>query len=200
MEARLFGIIQGESGCAFCAGVKVDPQEAISTMFENGFEPLEDFPGSKNKWKSKCLACGKTSSPRYGNVSRLGTGCIYCNRDNGVFDGTTTGCFYIITHPLLRAHKVGITSNERKSDRLKVHRAQGWGVYKVIEFERGSDALELEQEILDWFVEDLNLSSYLSKEDMPQGGYTETVDASEIDLATIWEKVLDLKGTIARNQ
>jgi len=27
---------------------------------------------------------------------------------------------------------------------------------------------------------------------MPQGGYSETVDASEIDLATIWAKVEQL--------
>jgi hypothetical protein len=27
---------------------------------------------------------------------------------------------------------------------------------------------------------------------MPQGGHTETVDASEIELATIWEKIEQL--------
>ena len=33
---------------------------------------------------------------------------------------------------------------------------------------------------------------YLLSEQMPQGGHTETVDASEIDLPTIWAKVEEL--------
>ena len=36
-----------------------------------------------------------------------------------------------------------------------------------------------------------------SLEQMPQGGHTETVDASEIDLATIWAKIEELSKVIA---
>jgi hypothetical protein len=36
------------------------------------------------------------------------------------------------------------------------------------------------------------LGIFLSEFEMPQGGYTETVDASEIDLPTIWAKVEEL--------
>jgi len=36
------------------------------------------------------------------------------------------------------------------------------------------------------------LPPYLSIEQMPQAGWSETVDASEIDLATIWAKVEQL--------
>jgi recombinational DNA repair protein (RecF pathway) len=192
VEARLFGIVQGEGGCAYCAGSKVDPVEAKSVMLANGFQTLVDFPGTKKGWKSKCVTCGKTSTPSYGNVSGLGSGCIYCNRDNGAFDGTTSGVFYLITHSLLGAHKIGITSKERKSDRLKVHQTAGWEIYKTIEFAIGSDAFELERKILDWFIKDRNLGPYLSREDMLQGGWTETVDASEIDLPSIWAKVEEL--------
>ena len=38
----------------------------------------------------------------------------------------------------------------------------------------------------------LGLPQYLLPEQMPQRGHTETVDASEIDLRTIWAKVEEL--------
>jgi hypothetical protein len=192
VEARLYGIIQGEGGCAFCAGIKIDPTEAKLIMIENGFEHLEEFPGAKTGWKCRCSSCGRTSKPSYGNVVGLGSGCVYCTRNGRGFDGTKAGVFYLITHKLLNAHKVGITGKDAKSDRLQVHRSEGWEVFKVLEFEQGNDALELERNILTWLVEKMNLGPYLSKSDMPQGGWTETIDALEIDLPTIWTKVEEL--------
>jgi hypothetical protein len=102
----------------------------------------------------------------------------------------------LITHSLLGAHKIGITSKERKSDRLKVHQLAGWEIYKTIEFTKGSDALELERKILEWFIKEKNLGPYLSRQDMSQGGWTETVDASEIDLPAIWAKVEELNKAL----
>ena len=51
------------------------------------------------------------------------------------------------------------------------------------------DFLEIEEKILEWLRLDLQLPKYLVTEQMPQGGHTETVDASEIELVTIWAKV-----------
>ena len=192
VEARLFGIAQGEGGCAFCVGRKVDAEEAVSRMLECGFETLVKYPGSKAGWKSRCIKCGNISTPAYGNVNLLGSGCIFCNRDNGAFDGTISGIFYLITNSRLNSHKIGITSRERKSDRLKTHQSSGWEVFKVIEFDDGSEALRIERGVLDWARQDMNLGPYLSKEEMPQGGHSETFDASEIDLPTIWAKVEQL--------
>jgi hypothetical protein len=56
----------------------------------------------------------------------------------------------------------------------------------------GEDAYEIEGKILEWLRLDLQLQKYLTPEQMPQGGHTETVDASEIDLPTIWAKVEEL--------
>lgn len=53
-------------------------------------------------------------------------------------------------------------------------------------------AFLIEQDVLLWLRVDLKLPSYVSKEQMPQGGFSETVDASEIDLTTIWAKVEQL--------
>ena len=50
----------------------------------------------------------------------------------------------------------------------------------------------MEQKTLIWLRETKSLGIYLSKAEMPQGGETETVDASEIDLPTIWAKVEEL--------
>jgi hypothetical protein len=192
VDARLYGIAQGEGGCAYCAGRKIDAEEAVLRMLECGFEVLVKYPGSKLPWKSKCIECGNISSPSYGNVNLLGSGCIFCNRDNGAFDGSTSGLFYLITNTRLNSHKVGITSSERKSDRLKVHKGSGWETFKILEFKNGSEALRVESETLDWLRLEMNLGPYLSKEEMPQGGHSETVDASEIDLPTIWAKVVQL--------
>ena len=122
----------------------------------------------------------------------MGSGCIFCNRDNGKFDGSTSGVFYLTTNSLLNAHKIGITSTDSKTDRLKIHENANWKTYKIMELEKSSEALRIESEILDWLRLELNLAPYLSREEMPQGGYSETVDASEIDLPTIWAKVEEL--------
>lgn len=187
--ANWFSLSQGSSGCAYCAGVKIDAEEAVIRMRECGFETLVKYPGSKTPWKSKCISCGNISTPSYQNVNLNGSACIYCNRDNGAFDGNTSGIIYLITNSLLNSHKIGITSYERKSDRLKVHEGSGWKTYKIREFSDGSEALRVEKGILDWLREEMNLAPYLSKEEMPQGGHSETVDASEIDLPTIWARV-----------
>lgn len=193
VEARLLGLAQGEGGCAYCAGKKIDAEEAQSLMRESGFAPLESFPGSKAPWRCKCLQCGKVSTPAYGNVKN-GTGCIYCNRDGGGFDGTTSGLIYLITNSHLNSHKIGITSRERKTDRLKAHQNSGWEIYRTFEFQDGSEALRVERGVIDWARNTLNLGPYLSREEMPQGGYSETLDASEVDLQTIWAKVQELRS------
>jgi hypothetical protein len=65
-----------------------------------------------------------------------------------------------------------------------------------MDFEITDDAFQLEQEVLTWLREKKGLKAHLSEFEMPQGGYSETVDASEIDLATIWVKVQQLSKII----
>ena len=68
----------------------------------------------------------------------------------------------------------------------------GWIVYKTKLFLGGLEAYEVEQSILDWLRNECNLQMFLLPKQMPQGGHTETVDASEIELFTIWAKVEEL--------
>ena len=86
--------------------------------------------------------------------------------------------------------KVGI-SGATKS-RLKQHQREGWETYKQLTLDTGQQAYVIEQGVFEWLEETFGLTPFLSKQSMPQGGFTETVDASEIDLPTIWAKVEEL--------
>ena len=57
------------------------------------------------------------------------------------------------------------------------------------EFKKGVDAFNIEGRILRWLRYQKNLPPFLSVEQMPQAGWSETVDASAIELSSIWAKV-----------
>jgi hypothetical protein len=67
----------GNGGCKHCAGVYVDPVEAIEVMRSAGYEPQEPYVNSGHQWKCLCLTCGKETTPTYGEA-RTGSRCKYC--------------------------------------------------------------------------------------------------------------------------
>jgi recombinational DNA repair protein (RecF pathway) len=244
ISPRYGEVLKGGNGCSYCAGIMVDPLEAEGVFIDAGFEPLEPYPGSDRGWRSRHVVCGREIAPRYTYVRRLGTGCPYCSLRKvdpqdaidfleansfeplANFPGTNApwpmkhtkcgkeiaprfaslknggGCkycaessfdyqapatLYLITHEQFCAHKIGIGNSDK--NRVKQHQSYGWKVFKTLDFTIGDDAYRVEQDILTWLLDEYGLTPFLSKEEMPQGGYTETVDASEIDLPTIWKKV-----------
>jgi hypothetical protein len=98
----------------------------------------------------------------------------------------------LITHDSLNSHKIGIGGFDSSMDRLEKHIKQGWKTYRQLDLDTAEEAYEIEQGVLNWLRNDLGLQQYLLAEQMPQRGHTETVDASEIDLTTIWAKVDEL--------
>jgi hypothetical protein len=183
-----FGYVKrNNAGCAYCAGKLVHPDEAENVMRLAGFKTLTPYPGSQTAWPSIHDNCGKEVSPQYASV-RLGGGCKYCS--NSTFNYEEPAVLYLITHEELGAHKVGIGGLLK--GRLEQHKREGWLVYKTLNFETGDIAYDVEQQVLNWFVNDIGLFPFLSKQEMPQGGWTETVDATEIDLPTIWFKIEQL--------
>jgi hypothetical protein len=62
-------------------------------------------------------------------------------------------------------------------------------LFKSIDFYSGDEAFQVEQQVLVWLRQDKGLGIHLSKEQLPQGGYSETVDATEIELVAIWAKI-----------
>jgi hypothetical protein len=98
-----------------------------------------------------------------------------------------------MTNQELSSHKIGISNSGRLGQsRISQHEKHNWKLYKQLDFEVTDDAFQLEQRVLSWLRDDKGLGIYLSEFEMPQGGYSETVDASEIDLVTIWAKVVQL--------
>lgn len=77
-------VVDEKSGCRFCARIKagekkrIKPEIAKQTMIDAGFIPETAYVGKQNKWKSKCIKCGKVSFPSLSNVMSRNSRCIYC--------------------------------------------------------------------------------------------------------------------------
>ena len=181
---------RGGKGCPTCAGLSpISNSSALKLFKSRGFTPLVEFKNAKTPWKSKHNVCGKIVSPTYGSL-KGGGGCKYCQI--GGINLLAPGYLYLITNELLNSHKIGIGGSFSSQDRLDLHLRQGWKIYKKIDYETAEQAYEIEQAILTWLRIDLDLPQYLTREDMPQRGHTETVDASEIDLPIILAKIQEL--------
>jgi hypothetical protein len=179
------------AGCKYCAGKAITEIDAVAILESKGFKPLEPYPGSQIPWKMLHIKCGNNVSPRLNSLQYSGGGGEGCRKcADSSFNYSEPAIIYLMTNAELLAHKVGI-SGENKN-RVQQHRRYGWETFKIIKFEMGERAYEVEQEVFFWLSETFGWTPYLSKEDMPQGGYTETIDASEIDLPTIWAKVEEL--------
>lgn len=74
----------GQGGCRSCglraqaAKRKMTDEEASIVMLENGFKPLEPYPGSQKKWRCKCTTCGNEIMVLRNTVATNGTGCKHC--------------------------------------------------------------------------------------------------------------------------
>lgn len=87
---------------------------------------------------------------------------------------------YLIAHAELGAVKVGIA--DTAGLRLAQHRRKGWQILAVFQVSAKS-AAAIETDVLKWWRGALGLPSYLTRSQMPQGGWTETVAAGRVDLA-----------------
>lgn len=185
-------ISKGGTGCLRCNSAsaaekyRFPQEEAVAIMRNAQMEPLESYKNAVSRWKCKCLNCGGTIYPTMANVKN-GSGCIRCT--NIGFSLNEPAYFYLMVHPELNSFKVGVGGKSTRTDRISDHQKYGWILYNQASFETGESAYKLEQDILSWLRIELGLAKYLVAEQMPQGGHTETVDASEIDLPTIWAKV-----------
>jgi hypothetical protein len=177
----------GLNPCGYCAGKRVDPKSAFATMVNAGLTPLEDYSRANRPWRCTCNKCKKIVTPTYSSI-RIGQGgCRYCT--NKGLDYNEPAYLYLMTNEVLAAHKVGVANKKTRANRVNEHKKNGWVIFKTCDFVDGDSAFDVEQKVLLWLRTEKNLSSFCSREQMPQGGYTETVDASEIDLVTIWEMV-----------
>lgn len=187
---RMSDLRQGQSGCIYCAGLRIDEKVAIKVANKNGFTPIVPYPGAKIGWDCICNVCGQVSKPHYTSMQQGINRCKFCA--TGGFDFKSPAIVYLITNSKLGAHKIGVAGAAKHNVRLKKHKKFGWGVYKYREYVNGLEAFNVETEVLKWLRNKKKILPYLTIEQMPQSGWSETVDASEIDLATIWVKVEEL--------
>jgi hypothetical protein len=190
VQPRISDLKSGQSGCVYCAGVKVEERVAIKLANKNGFTPLTPYPGANKGWDCICNVCGQVSKPRYTSMQQGINRCKFCA--TGGFDFNLPAIVYLITNPTLSAHKIGVAGTAKHNLRLKKHKKFGWKIYKHKEYKSGLEAFNVETETLKWLRNEKDLLPYLTNEQMPQAGWSETVDASEIDLPTIWAKVEEL--------
>ena len=96
---------------------------------------------------------------------------------------------YLITHAGYGAAKVGI--GDMAGSRLAQHRREGWQILAAFQV-AAKAAIAIERKVLRRWRHDLGLPSYLKHEQMPQGGWTETVAAGRIDLAATVAQICEL--------
>lgn len=109
------------------------------------------------------------------------------------------GILYLITNSSLHASKIGISSASSKVDRLQVHSDEGWTVHTVWNFESIDQAVTIERAVIAWWRNELKLPAACLPHQMPQGGYTETVDSRHVRLETIVLRVAEfIRNTSGR--
>ena len=160
-----------DSGCVYCSGHKVDENEAVLKMLENGLKPIAPFPGSNKAWKS-IHSCGREVSPRYNSVINTGAGpCKYC-AVKGI-DYKAPGIIYVLRHEEFFSIKVGISTISAKANRISSHEKFGWKLVKSWPTATGETAELIESIVLRWWRDTLGAPASLMREQM-KSGWTET--------------------------
>jgi hypothetical protein len=103
--------------------------------------------------------------------------------------GAEAALIYLITHAGHGAAKVGI--GDMAGSRLAQHRREGWQLLVAFQV-TAKAAVAIEYKVLRRWRHDLGLPSYLKREQMPQGGWTETVAAGRVDLAATVAQICEL--------
>lgn len=162
------GIIQG-GGCAWCAGVS--PEEAVRRARAAGAEPLEPYPGKvTSPWLMR-LPCGHGAHKKLVSLPLRADKCGVCTPRGQ--SPTAPAHLYVISHDKFGAVKFGI---RWRGERIRSHTRWGWEVYDELSFATGREARTVETTALRYVRKTLRLPPFLSREDMPQDGWTETVN------------------------
>jgi hypothetical protein len=100
-----------------------------------------------------------------------------------------TGLTYVLLHPGFRAVKVGYTTPRAK--RLTGFGRGGWQVYRMLEVATHGAARDVEQAALFEIRFRKLVPPYLTREQMPLLGWTETFSLGLISLRETWDIVCE---------
>ena len=177
----------GQGTCKYCSRKAVDPASAKKFMISKGLVPLEPYSRADGPWKCRCKKCKNLISPTYSAIT-TGQGCKFC-ATSGI-DYQASAFIYLMTHKKYGAHKIGIGTEKTVDNRIRAHERGGWESFRSIPISSAIKAEAIEAAVLSWIRNERGLPPYLSKKEMTRGGYTETVEGAEIDLQTIWRRIL----------
>ena len=116
-----------------------------------------------------------------------GHGCFYCKRHGEGFARDRAAFVYVAKHAQWHALKIGVAGVD--SSRLQHLTSQGWEIAYRHRVPTGSHALEVERQVLDHVRVTLGSGPYLSREQMPRGGHTETIDPDAVSVTALVERV-----------
>ena len=182
-------------GCSECSFERMGRRYSINSdvakqKFLNvNLEMLGEYVNARLPIKMRCLLCGELTKQTLNGVMN-GKTCKYC-KQTGIKYGAPS-YLYLIYNDIYRSIKIGISNVEIKHNRLESHKKSGWQEYKTYFFDTGDQAAIYETELLRWVRLELKLPIHLTKEMMPQGGFTETIDAEEITFLEIEKKLITL--------
>jgi len=178
----------GQGSCKYCSRKAVDRVTAKKFMISKGLIPLEPYSRSDDPWKCRCKKCKNVVTPKYISVFRGQGGCKFC-ASSGI-DYQAPAFIYLMTHKKFGAHKIGIGTDKTVDNRIRAHERAGWELFRSVPVISAIKAEAIEAAVLRWIRNYLGLPPFLSKKEMNRGGYTETIEAAEVGLATIWKRVL----------
>ncbi|MGW5258755.1 hypothetical protein ACWERW_38730 [Streptomyces sp. NPDC004012] len=191
---RLTWIRRGAQACKWCAGVVIAGNVAHDIMVEAGLQPLEPYPGVRERWKCQCMnpGCRAVVFPTLGSVNSRGTGCSEC-AEHG-FKREQPAMVYLLSHARLQAAKVGICNVG--TGRIEKHRSRGWQLHATLAFEVGRDAARLEREVLaEWRAQNWKP---VRDGDSAYDGWTETTPVTaDVPIGSLWEGVVQLRRLLA---
>jgi hypothetical protein len=88
--------------------------------------------------------------------------------------------------------KIGITTKESRTDRIRDHELKGWSLIQKWSTETGLEAEIIESAVLKWWRMTLGAPIALTSVQMPSGGFTETAALVHVDKVTTIEVVESL--------
>ena len=169
--------MSGKGCCMDCGAAsraeqfRYTAEEATSIMRDCELEPLEPFPGYKEKWQCKHSKCGREITTTFWQVNSRKSGCKYCSTKG--LDYSAEGIVYLLERQDFFSAKVGITTPNSKTDRIAAHVKEGWQLVSTWKTATAAEAEAIEDKALEWWREVLDAPISMRQEDM-KSGWTET--------------------------
>ena len=103
---------------------------------------------------------------------------------------------YVMENKELASVKVGISKHGALAGRLQSHRSKGWDLVGSTRPLRANVGRLIEEHAIDHFRHCLGTKPSVKREQMPQGGWTETISAKNMSPLDAWLGVLDVTRKI----